>query len=84
MLDEIRALGYTVTEIFRDGGPDNPDPAWIVYRIEGYGLSTMVFGNDDEQLASIADPALHEERVKQSTETPEQTRDRWLAEGKLG
>lgn len=78
-LKQIEELGYTVTESFRFGEPDNPN-FFIVYRIEGLDISLTVRSDDEEKLALIADPKEHEERVLQENETFQETLERWETE----
>lgn len=66
MIDQIRNLGYDVIESFHQ---DEPEPLTI-YRIEGFGLSVLVRGDDTARLKDILDSKAHNERVLQMEETP--------------
>ena len=72
-LQDIETLGYTVGIAF-----ENND--CTCYRVEGFGLSTMVRDDDQEAIDSIADPEAHAERELQLSETAEETRERLEAE----
>jgi hypothetical protein len=79
-IKDIEKLGYEVGEAFRveaDGAEV------VVYRVDGFGLSMMVRNDDAEVLRSLADPGAQAEREQQEEETPDETRERWIAEGKL-
>lgn len=62
---EIEALGYEVHEC--DGGLRG------TLEISGYGLRTFVPADDTEQLADLADPEHHAERIAPPEEPAEQT-----------
>ena len=58
-IDDVRVLGYTVEDALTLAGV-------VVYRVEGYGVSTMVRADDLATIDSLADPAAHAERETQS------------------
>jgi hypothetical protein len=65
-LDDIRALGYTV-EVAQ---PFEGEP-FTVYRVEGFGVSTMLRDDDQEAIDSLADPDAHRERERQARQPSE-------------
>lgn len=70
-LEQLQEWGYTV-------GVAQEHEDFKVYYVEGFGLGTYVADNDTDTLGALVDPDVHEERVRQSEETPEKTQARLL------
>ena len=72
-LDQLIMWEYRVEQSQTIETDEGPIAIWF---IEGPGMSTYVRGDDADALAALADVEAHEERVKQASETPEETQAR--------
>ena len=75
-LQQLIDWGYRVDAAQETGGV-------AAYYVAGFGVAQYVRDDDAVALAALTDPAVHAERVQQSTESSEETQARWVREGKL-
>lgn len=68
-IDDIEKLGYAVS-LVSERVDDDTEKSQRTYRVDGFGISTLVNDDDQGTIASLADQTAHAERKIQS-ENPE-------------